>query len=87
MERKRGSRQPLLFTVGAWGSAIVKNPRHYQLFKERFREKYGNVTVTVANRDAAYGACSIALDILNDCYKNIKNLIAGITFILYNQDR
>ncbi len=52
------------FTVGAWGSAIVKNPYHFELFKERFLEKYSNVTVTVAVRDAAYGACRIALDIL-----------------------
>lgn len=52
------------FTVGAWGSAIVKNPYHFELFKEQFLAKYPNVTVTVAGRDAAYGACRIALDVL-----------------------
>ena len=54
------------FTVGAWGSAIVKNPYHFELFKEQFLAKYPNVTVTVAGRDAAYGACRIALDVLGD---------------------
>lgn len=62
------------FTVGAWGSAIVKNPSHYELFKERFQKKYTNVNVTVASKDAAYGACLLGLDVLrqkNDIYQFI----------------
>ena len=54
------------FRVGAWGSAIVKNPYHFRLFKEELEKEYKNVTVGIADRDAAYGACQIALDILEE---------------------
>lgn len=63
--QKLGIWREQTFTVGAWGSAIVKNPGHFELFREQFENKYNNVTVTVARRDAAYGACLIGLDILN----------------------
>lgn len=54
------------FRVGVWGSAIVKNPYHFRLFKEELEKEYKNVTVGIADRDAAYGACQIALDILEE---------------------
>lgn len=52
------------FLVGTWGSAIVKNTYHFELFKENLERKYPNGKVVIAQKDAAYGACRIALDIL-----------------------
>ncbi len=54
------------FCVGAWGSAIVKNNYHYKFFKEMLEQKYKNAEVSIAEKDAAYGACRIALDILSE---------------------
>jgi len=56
-------REPV-FTVGAWGSAIVNNPLHLASFKEKFESKYENVQVRVADQDAADGACRMALQAL-----------------------
>lgn len=49
------------FTVGAWGSAIVKSRLHFRLFRERFEHRYDNVSVRIADTDAAMGACRLAL--------------------------
>ncbi len=54
------------FKVGAWGSAIVKSPLHFKLFSEQFYNKYGNVLVLVPDKDAAEGACEMALALLAD---------------------
>ena len=49
------------FTVGAWGSAIVKSPRMFSAFQREVLRNYPQARVPVADGDAADGAVQIAL--------------------------
>lgn len=49
------------FRVGAWGSAIAKSPSHFSRFKEILLRKYPNAQILVSEKDAAQGACAMAL--------------------------
>ena len=49
------------FTVGAWGSALVKSPVHLEAFCALFAKHFPNALVRVAEEDAAMGACRMAL--------------------------
>jgi len=52
------------FRVGAWGSAIAKSPIHFRLFKEKFLQTYPDAIVTLPVRDAAMGAVTMALEMI-----------------------
>ena len=49
------------FLVGAWGSAIAKSKIHFAFFKELLLQKYPNAEILVSEKDAATGACAMAL--------------------------
>ncbi len=48
------------FKVGAWGSAIIKSPLHFQFFKQNLEQNYPDVQVCIADIDAGMGACRMA---------------------------
>lgn len=48
--------------VGVWGSAIVKSELHLRLFTRNLREKYPTARVIIPDKDAADGACQMAID-------------------------
>lgn len=50
------------FIVGAWGSAIVKSPLHMKFYSENLKAKYPHVEVRTSEKDAAEGACRMALE-------------------------
>ena len=52
------------FKVGVWGSAIVKSQYHFSEFCRLFHEKYDNVSVVKPQKDAADGACRLALEMI-----------------------
>lgn len=58
--------------VGVWGSAIVKNPLHYHRFVELMKTNYPKMAVKIPEKDAAEGACALALDLLSG--KNLYKL-------------
>lgn len=49
------------FTVGAWGSAIVKSQRHFDAFTQSLLKAYPRVQTHVASCDAADAALQMAL--------------------------
>jgi N-acetylglucosamine kinase-like BadF-type ATPase len=49
------------FLVGTWGSALVKSPLYLEYFTRTLTEKYPDAQVVVSEKDAAEGACAIAL--------------------------
>ncbi len=51
-------------TDGVWGSAIVKNPLHYHKFSELMKIHYPKMKVSIPSKDAADGACALALKLL-----------------------
>lgn len=52
--------------VGVWGSAIVKNPLHYHKFSELMKIHYPKMKVSIPSKDAADGACALALKLLSE---------------------
>ena len=53
------------FTIGLWGSTIVKGAYQRQTLTERLKAAYPNAQVIIAKRDAAHGAVCWALERLN----------------------
>lgn len=51
--------------IGAWGSAIVKNPLHFVMFEEMIKERWPKAEVKIPQEDAAKGACRLGNDILD----------------------
>ena len=50
------------FIVGAWGSAIAKSPLHLAYFTREILADFPGAIVRVSHKDAAEGACSMALE-------------------------
>nr|MBR4281157.1 N-acetylglucosamine kinase [Clostridia bacterium] len=48
--------------VGVWGSALVKSKLHLGFFTEKIKAKYPDAQVIIPERDAADGACRMALE-------------------------
>ncbi len=61
VSRKLGYTECDAFTVGVWGSAVVKSPRMLGAFQSEVLRNYPKARVRIADGDAADGAVQIAL--------------------------
>lgn len=50
--------------IGVWGSAIVKSKLHFAEFSRILTEKYPNADILLPTKDAADGACRMALSMI-----------------------
>ncbi len=50
--------------VAVWGSALVKSELHLQFFTKKLQTKYPAARIVVPDKDAAEGACLMALDLI-----------------------
>ena len=55
-----------VFTVGIWGSTILKGKVQQWYFREMLSEKYPNARIKLPDRDAADGAVEWALERLRN---------------------
>ena len=45
-----------------WGSALVKSKLHLQFFTENVQKQYPQAKIIIPEKDAADGACQMALN-------------------------